>query len=207
MLPKEEINIRTGDSKKTRINNQIRVPEVRLIDEDGNQVGIVSTTQALADARKVGMDLVEISPNSKPPVCRIMDYGKYQFEQSKKRSAAKKKQKQIQVKEVKFRPATDVGDFQVKLRKIAGFLARGDKVKVSLRFRGREMQHKGLGFELLERVKAGLPEGYIIEQEPKIEGRQMAMVVVMGKTVDKPKAKASDDKESKAETDVEVKDN
>lgn len=110
-----------------------------------------------------------------------MDYGKYLFEQNQRKKAAKKKQKLVHVKEVKFRPATDVGDFQVKMRKIRVFLERGDKVKISLRFRGREMQHKELGLELLERVKAELPEGYVIEQEPKMEGRQMAMVVVMGK--------------------------
>lgn len=114
-------------------------------------------------------------------MCRIMDYGKYIFELNQKQKVAKKKQKLVHVKEVKFRPGTDVGDFQVKVRKIRGFLERGDKVKISLRFRGREMQHKELGLELLERVKAELPEGYQIEQEPKMEGRQMAMVVAMGK--------------------------
>lgn len=122
--------------------------------------------------------MVEISPNAEPPVCRIMDYGKYLFEQNQRKKAAKRKQKLVHVKEVKFRPGTDVGDFQVKVRKICGFLERGDKVKVSLRFRGREMQHKELGMELLERVKAELPEGCQIEQEPKMEGRQMTMVVI-----------------------------
>lgn len=159
----------------------IRVPQVRLIDQEGNQVGIVDTRKALDMARDVSLDLVEISPNADPPVCRIMDFGKYQFEQNKRKAAQKKKLKQTQVKEVKFRPATDIGDFNVKIRKIVGFLERGDKVKVSLRFRGREMQHKQLGIALLDRVKAELPEGYILEQEPKLEGRQMAMVVALGK--------------------------
>ena len=168
-------------ARKKRINDQIRVPKIRLIDENGEQVGVVSTAQALRQAEAASLDLVEISPNVDPPVCRIMDYGKYLFEQNQRQKAAKKKQKLIHVKEVKFRPATDVGDFQVKVRKIRAFLERGDKVKVSLRFRGREMQHKELGLELLERVKAELPEGYLIEQEPKMEGRQMTMIVMMGK--------------------------
>jgi translation initiation factor IF-3 len=168
------------DKQRTRVNRQIRVPEVRLIDEEGNQVGVVRTDKALIQAEEAGLDLVEISPNAKPPVCRIMDFGKYLFEQSKKKAAQKKKQKLIHVKEVKFRPATDVGDYQVKLRKIVGFLDRGDKVKVSLRFRGREMQHRELGLEILNRIKRDL-ENIAIEQEPKLEGRQITMVVMRGK--------------------------
>lgn len=162
------------------MNTQIRVPEVRLIDVQGNQVGVVKTQQALAQAQDIGLDLVEISPNVRPPVCRIMDYGKYQFEQSKKRSAQKKKQRLIRVKEVKFRPVTDVGDYQVKLSKIQTFLARGDKVKISLRFRGREIQHCDLGLELLERIKKDLGDTIIVEQKPKMEGRQITMVVMCG---------------------------
>ncbi len=131
-------------------------------------------------ADEAGMDLVEISPNERPPVCRIMDFGKYQFEQSKKRAAHKKKQRLIHIKEVKFRPATDIGDYHVKLKKIATFLERGDKVKVSLRFRGREMQHRQLGLDLLNRIKKDL-ENVAIEQEPKLEGRQITMVLMKGK--------------------------
>lgn len=179
MVEKGELNIRP---KQTRVNTQIRVPEVRLIDAKGNQVGVVRTQEALSQAEEAGLDLVEISPNVRPPVCRIMNYGKYQFEQSKKRSAQKKKQRLTQVKEVKFRPATDVGDYQVKLRKIIGFLERGDKVKVSLRFRGREMQHRELGLELLNRLKKDLGSAINVEQEPKLEGRQISMVIVQGKT-------------------------
>ena len=164
------------------MNGQIRVPEVRLIDHEGGQVGVMATHDALWCALDVGLDLVEISPTAKPPVCRIMDYGKYLFEQSKKKAAAKKNQKQVQVKEVKFRPVTDVGDYNVKVRKIISFLERGDKVKVSLRFRGREMQHRELGLDLLERVKKDLPLGLLVEQEPKLEGRQMTMVVALGKS-------------------------
>lgn len=135
----------------------------------------------MQQAEAADLDLVEISPNADPPVCRIMDFGKYLFEQNQRVKAAKKKQKLVHIKEVKFRPGTDVGDFQVKVRKICAFLERGDKVKVSLRFRGREMQHKELGLDLLERVKVHLPEGYTVEQEPRMEGRQMAMVVIMGR--------------------------
>lgn len=167
-------------SKQTRVNSQIRVPEVRLIDQEGNQVGLVTIRAALTAAEEAGMDLVEISPNANPPVCRIMNYGKFNFEQSKKRAAAKKKQKLIQVKEVKFRPATDVGDYNVKVRKIRDFLERGDKVKVSLRFRGREMQHRELGMELFNRIKSDL-ESITVEQEPRLEGRQMTMVIVSTK--------------------------
>lgn len=163
-----------------RVNQQIRSPQIRLIDSEGQQVGIVSIKEALMAAESVGLDLVEISPNEDPPVCRIMDFGKYLFEVNKKRAARKKKQKQIQVKEIKFRPATDIGDYQVKMRKILGFLERGDKVKISLRFRGREMQHRELATEFIDRIKKDLPEGYVIEQEPRLEGRQIAMVVVMG---------------------------
>jgi len=180
------------------VNTQIRVPEVRLIDAKGNQVGVVRTQEALAQAEDAGLDLVEISPNVRPPVCRIMNYGKYQFEQSKKRSAQKKKQRLTQVKEVKFRPATDVGDYGVKLRKIKGFLERGDKVKVSLRFRGREMQHRQLGLELLDRLKQDLGSIITVEQEPKLEGRQITMVIVQGKT------EASKTEKSKTKTTKKV---
>lgn len=157
------------------------MPRVRLIDKDGEQVGIVSIEEALMQARLVSLDLVEISPNVDPPVCRIMDYGKYVFDQSKRRTSQKKNQKQVQVKEVKFRPVTDIGDFRIKMRKIAEFLERGDRVKISLRFRGREVQHQQLGVEFLDRVKAALPENAVIEQEAKMEGRQITMLVAAGK--------------------------
>ncbi|MFW0094461.1 MAG: translation initiation factor IF-3 [Coxiella endosymbiont of Haemaphysalis qinghaiensis] len=167
-------------SKRTRANKQIRVLEVRLIDEKGEQVGIVRIDRALALAEEARLDLVEVSPTEKPPVCRIMDFGKYQFEQGKRKAAQKKKQRLIHIKEVKFRPGTGVGDYQVKLRKITAFLERGDKVKVSLRFRGREMQHRELGLKLLNRIKNDLGS-IVIEQKPKLEGRQMTMVVMKGK--------------------------
>lgn len=187
-----ELNISV---KKARVNQQIRVPEIRLIDAEGEQVGIIKTRDALIRAEQESLDLVEISPNAEPPVCRLMDHAKYVFEQKKKQTASKKKQVTHQTKEVKFRPTTDIGDFQIKMRKINTFLERGDKVKVSLRFRGREMQHKELGLELLERVKDALLDGFVIEQMPKLEGRQMSMVVAMGKAekpVKKPKSVEQD---------------
>jgi translation initiation factor IF-3 len=148
-----------------------------LIGVDGESVGVVPVAQALEAAYDVDLDLVEISPNAEPPVCRIMDYGKYLFEKSKQKAAAKKKQKQIHIKEIKFRPGTDIGDYQVKLRNLKRFLSDGDKAKVTMRFRGREMAHQELGRELLERVKADLEEYGAVESFPKLEGRQMVMVI------------------------------
>lgn len=150
---------------------------MRLIDQDGEQAGIVTLAQALSMAEDAELDLVEISPNAKPPVCRIMDYGKYRFEQAKKQSEARKKQKQIQVKEVKFRPGTDEGDYQVKLRNLIRFLSEGDKAKVTMRFRGREMAHQELGLILLKRVEDDLAAYGVVEQRPKLEGRQMIMTI------------------------------
>lgn len=148
-----------------------------MIDSEGAQVGVVSLEEAKSSAQEVGLDLVEISPNADPPVCRIMDYGKYRYEDSKKKAAAKKKQKQMQVKEVKFRPGTDAGDYGVKLRNLRRFLEDGDKVKVTMRFRGREMAHQELGLELLQEVEKDLEEIGTVEQYPKLEGRQMVMVI------------------------------
>ena len=148
-----------------------------MIGPEGEQVGILSLARALESATEAGLDLVEVAPNSDPPVCRIMDYGKFVFEQSKKAQSAKRKQKQIHVKEVKFRPGTEEGDYQVKLRNLIRFLTHGDKTKVTLRFRGREMVHKELGFELLQRVQSDLDEFGTIEQQPQLEGRQMVMVI------------------------------
>jgi translation initiation factor IF-3 len=148
-----------------------------LIGADGRQVGVVSVAEAQQMADTEGLDLVEISPNVTPPVCRIMNYGKFQYEESKRKHAAKRKQKQIQVKEVKFRPTTDIGDYQVKLRNLVRFLQNGDKAKITLRFRGREMAHQELGLQLLKRVEADLVEYGTVEQHPRLEGRQMVMVV------------------------------
>lgn len=148
-----------------------------MIGADGQQLGVLSREAALQTAVEAGLDLVEISPTSEPPVCRIMDFGKFLFENSKKAHAAKRKQKQIQVKEVKFRPGTDEGDYQIKLRNLVKFLTAGDKAKITLRFRGREMAHQELGYKLLQRVQKDLETIGAVEQFPKLEGRQMVMVV------------------------------
>ena len=150
---------------------------MRLISGNGDQLGVVSLREALSLAEEQDVDLVEISPTAKPPVCKLMDFGKYKYEQAKKRDEAKKKQKQVQIKEIKFRPGTDDGDYNIKMRKVREFLVDGDKVKITLRFRGREMAHQELGAQLLERVKTDLAEEGQIEQFPKLEGRQMVMVV------------------------------
>ena len=150
---------------------------MRLIGHDGNQIGVVPLYRAKQAAEEAELDLVEISPNAKPPVCRIMDYGKFKFEQNKRLQEAKKKQKQIQVKEIKFRPGTDEGDYQVKLRNLIRFLTDGDKAKITVRFRGREMVHQDLGLKLLKRVEADLMEHGTVEQRPKMEGRQMVMTL------------------------------
>jgi len=148
-----------------------------VVNHDGEQLGIVSIEKANQLAEEAKLDLVEIAPNAEPPVCRIMDYGKFRFEEGKKLQQAKKKQKQIQVKEIKFRPGTDIGDYRIKLRKLTEFLDEGDRVKVTLRFRGREMAHQELGLELLQRVKTDLEEIGVVEQEPRSEGRMMVMVM------------------------------
>ncbi|WP_261874780.1 translation initiation factor IF-3 [Vibrio rarus] len=162
-----------------RLNGEIRsVREVRLTGADGEPVGIVSYQEAQTAADEAGMDLVEISPNAEPPVCRVMDYGKFLFEKSKALKEQKKKQKQIQIKEIKFRPGTDIGDYQVKLRNLTGFLEDGNKVKVTIRFRGREMAHQNIGVDVLNRLKADTEEFAVVESFPsRIEGRQMIMVL------------------------------
>ena len=150
---------------------------MRAVGADGAKIGIISLAEAKQLAFDANMDLVEISPNADPPVCKVMDYGKYQFEQNKKLQAAKKKQKQILLKEIKFRPGTEEGDYQVKLRSLTKFLEEGNKTKITVRFRGREMAHREIGMELLKRVEKDLEELAIVEQFPKFEGRQMVMVM------------------------------
>ncbi|WP_110687405.1 translation initiation factor IF-3 [Salinicola aestuarinus] len=162
--------------KRAPINDRIRADEVRLIDSEGEQVGVVPMQDALQRAEEVGMDLVQIS-NADPIVCKIMDYGKFLFEQKKQKSAQKKKTKQIQVKEVKFRPGTDEGDYQVKLKNLTRFLEAGDKGKVTLRFRGREMAHQDIGRRLMERIANDLEDMAAVESFPKMEGRQMIMII------------------------------
>lgn len=164
-------------NRKNRINEEIAVPNVRLIGSDGSQIGIVTINEALDAAYEAAMDLVEIAPEAIPPVCRVMDYGKHIFEEKKQKNEAKKKQKQIQVKEVKFRPVTEEGDYQVKLRNLKRFLAEGDKAKVTMRFRGREVAHQELAVVLLKRIEADLEEFGTVEQQPEMEGKQMIMVL------------------------------
>lgn len=165
------------EAPKDRINDAITVKEVRLIDPEGEQLGIVSIKQALEQAADAGLDLVEVTAKAEPPVCRIMDYGKYVYQQQKKKHDAKKNQKQVQVKEVKFRPGTEEGDYQVKLRNLMRFLEHGDRVKVTIWFRGREITHKELGMKMLERVKVDVQDIATVEQQPKMEGRQMQMMI------------------------------
>ena len=166
-----------AQDKETRINGDITASQIRLIGVDGEQLGIVGLTQALSMAEEAEIDLVEIAPQAAPPVCRLMDYGKFKYHESKKQHEARLKQKQVQVKEVKFRPGTDEGDYQVKLRNLIRFLEEGDKAKITLRFRGREITHQELGLALLKRVEADLQEHAVVEQFPKMEGRQMVMVL------------------------------
>jgi translation initiation factor IF-3 len=154
---------------------------VRLILDDGAQRGVVSITEALEIARAARLDLVLISPEADPPVCKVMDYGKHVFELKKQRAANRKKQKVVQIKEIKFRPGTEEGDYQVKLRNLIRFLSDGDKAKVTLRFRGRELAHQEIGAELLQRLKDDLAEHGTVEQEAKMEGRQLTMVLAPGK--------------------------
>ncbi len=160
-----------------RINDRIRGTEIRLIGAEGENVGVVSPARALEMAEEAGLDLVEISPNATPPVCKIMDFGKYKYETQKKEAEARKKQKIIEIKEVKFRPNTDTHDYEVKMRSVLKFLENGDKVKVTLRFRGREMAHQDLGRNLLERVAADITEHGKVDNMPKMEGRQMVMML------------------------------
>jgi len=164
-------------TKRVRRNEEILSPQLRVIGADGSQVGVLSRSEALAKAAAEELDLVEVSPTAEPPVCRITDFGKYLFEQNKKAHSAKRKQKQIQLKEVKFRPGTETADYQVKLRNLIKFLTAGDKAKVTMRFRGREMAHTEIGRKLLDRLVIDLSEVGQIEQHAAMEGRQITMVI------------------------------
>ncbi len=160
-----------------RVNEEIRVPSVRLIDEEGEMQGVMTTRDAMQRAFSVGLDLLEISPNAEPPVVKILDYGKFKYEQQKKKNEARKKQKVIEIKEVKVRPNIDENDYQVKMRAMKSFIEEGDKVKVTLRFRGREMAHQDLGVKVLERIRGDMDERAKVEQMPRMENRQMIMVL------------------------------
>jgi translation initiation factor IF-3 len=164
-----------------RINDQIDVPEVRLIADSGEMLGVVSLREAIARADDAGLDLVEVSPTAQPPVCKILDYGKFKYEAQKKANAARKKQRVIEVKEIKMRPSIDDNDYHIKMRKIFSFLEEGDKVKVTMRFRGRELAHQDLAMRVLTRVRDEVGELAKIEQFPRMEGRQMVMVMAPSK--------------------------
>ncbi|MCK7592814.1 translation initiation factor IF-3 [Pseudomarimonas salicorniae] len=163
--------------KLNRKNEEIRVPRVRVIGSDGEMVGVLSRDEALRLAEDEGLDLVEIQPNADPPVCRVMDFGKFRFEAQKKASAARKKTKQVEIKEVKFRPTTDDGDYAIKLRNMRRFIEEGDKIKITIRFKGREMAHTELGVQMIQRLEEDLKDEVVIESRPRLEGRQMVMMV------------------------------
>ena len=160
-----------------RVNEEIRIPQVRLIDQDGEMQGVLTSREAMQRAFAAGLDLVEISPNADPPVCKILDFGKFKYEQQKKRNEAKKKQKVIEIKEIKVRPNIDENDYQVKMRAMKSFIEEGDKVKVTLRFRGREMAHQDIGVRVLERIRSEMDTTSKVEQMPRMENRQMVMVL------------------------------
>jgi translation initiation factor IF-3 len=160
-----------------RVNEEIRVPQVRLIDQDGEMQGVMSARDALLRAYSVGLDLLEISPNADPPVAKILDYGKFKYEQQKKKNEAKKKQKVVEIKEIKVRPNIDENDYQVKMKAMKTFIEEGDKVKVTLRFRGREMAHQDIGIRVLERIRNEMEQATKVEQMPRMENRQMIMVL------------------------------
>ncbi|MEE4283253.1 MAG: translation initiation factor IF-3 [Pseudomonadales bacterium] len=164
-------------AERSLLNEEIRSSNVRLVAADGSQRGVVSREEALAEARASGLDLVLVASEAEPPVCKVMDYGKHLFELKKTKAAQRKKQKQIQVKEIKFRPGTEEGDYQVKLRNLRRFLEEGDKAKISLRFRGREVVHPEIGMELMKRIAGDLDDLGQVESEPKFEGRQVIMVL------------------------------
>jgi len=184
-----------AQEREARINGEITAREIRLVGTEGEQIGVVSLREAMALAEENDVDLVEISPTAVPPVCRLMDYGKFKYQEQKKAAEAKSKQKVIEVKEIKFRPGTDDGDYNIKLRNIKRFLEDGDKCKITLRFRGREITHQEIGMALLQRIRDELADLIVVEQFPKLEGRQMVMMIAPGKkkpgSVAKPAAETA----------------
>lgn len=176
------MEIRTIAQEKTqRVNEEITAPEIRLVGVEGEQLGIMSCRQALQMAEEAEIDLVEIAPMATPPVCRLMDFGKFKYQEAKRAAEARKKQKIVEVKEIKFRPGTDENDYQIKMRNVIKFLGEGDKAKITLRFRGREMAHQEIGMRMLERIKLDLEQQAVVEQFPKMEGRQLIMVLAPSK--------------------------
>jgi translation initiation factor IF-3 len=167
----------TAAREDYRVNDRIEAPEVRLVGEDGEMIGVVRLREALERARDAGLDLVEVSPTAKPPVCKILDFGKFKYEAQKRANAARKKQRVIEVKEIKMRPGIDDNDYNIKMKKVRNFLDEGDKVKVTMRFRGRELSHQHLAMDILTKVKEEVSDLGKVEQFPKMEGRQMVMVM------------------------------
>ncbi|PZO87578.1 MAG: translation initiation factor IF-3 [Micavibrio aeruginosavorus] len=182
---------RQVDADGPRVNEQIRIPKIRLVDENGEMVGVVTVAEGMRRAEAAGLDLVEVSPNAEPPVCKILNYGKYKYEQQKKANEARKKQKVIEVKELKIRPGIEQHDYDVKLKAAKKFLENEDKVKFTLRLRGREMAHIDLAMQVMQRLKADLAEFAKVEQEPKMEGRQAIMMMIPAKTAAAPAAPAA----------------
>lgn len=182
MIPRGKGPRGTTNSGEPRVNERIRADEVRLVGAEGEMIGVVPIDDALARAREAGMDLVEVSPGAEPPVCKILDYGKYKYQAQKKASEARKKQKVIHIKEVKLRPNIDPHDLEIKMRKVHEFLDAGDKVKITLRFRGREMSHQEIGYALLKRIKEDLADKVKVEHKPSMEGRQVLMVLAPAKS-------------------------
>lgn len=172
---------RQREERKHRLNREITAPEVRLSGPNNEPLGVVSLSEALRMAGELDVDLVEIAPMASPPVCRLVDYGKFKYQEQKRAAEAKAKQTVIEIKEVKFRPGTDEADYQIKMRNIRRFLAEGDKCKITLRFRGREITHQELGLALLNRIRDDLGDSIVVEQFPKLEGRQMIMMIAPGK--------------------------
>ena len=181
--------IRNGSSANAgpRVNREIFIDPIRLIDNKGNMIGVVKLNKAIEMAEQVGLDLVEVSPNAKPPVCKILDYGKFKFEAQKKAAKARKKQKIIDIKEIKFRPNIDTNDFNVKIKSVSKFLSAGDKVKITMRYRGREMAHRDLGIKILDKVKEETNAYARVELEPKLEGRQAIMILAPDESGQKEK--------------------
>ena len=176
-FPKQNYFQRRTKPKGPRANHRITSPEVQVIDSDGENLGIINLHEAIEKAKNENLDLIEIAPNARPPVCKIMDMGKYKYDQQKKINKAKKKQKKIDLKEIKLRPVTEVHDYTFKIKNAQKFLSKGDKVKFTIRFKGREMQHANLGNELMEKIKVDIKEIGKVELQPKLEGKQMIMVI------------------------------
>ena len=188
--PQDRNQFRSGFKKRSnepRVNRRIRVSEVRVIAENGDQLGVLSTFDALKRAEEAGIDLVEVSPMAKPPVCKLMDYGKFKYQQKRKAAEAKKKQQHVELKEIKFRPKTDVHDFEVKLKRLRKFLAQGNKGKVTVVFRGREIVHIDIGRDILNKIITDLGEEIIVESSPRMEGRQMVAILAPQKKTAKGK--------------------